>query len=438
MDHLIYDIAKFYRMILDSMLSADLGTVVTVASTALWAGAGAIYLLWRYLDWVGESSENGARTIKFFSSTYSKFFMVWFLVMASPVIFWTMASWAGKRVAEAADGPMVDATQGLFSQMMDTSISMIDLEGAYANAMFTANPATNFLSGYTIGDTTGMTDSQNQAATLNAVQAQEMAMRDLNAQLTAAQRMAESSNVERARVGQQAVADLQSRIDSTKTTLSKLKDQKDVKKVDPPKDDGWFAKITSGVQTGLWYGVAIVNSLYTIPWMVIYHLAAIVTLLPGILLSLWGAWKLIGASVELFSYLFSLAAKVAIGTLISVGLAPLSMLSLLFPATQEYGKHLISWWFQVILTALTLSVVVTLGAAGIGAVTDSVGGYGVELTRLLLGGLSGTVEPSIAIVESIKAGLTILSVGYSMTFMTSLTKACAQSASSLLTGHFHA
>ena len=331
---------------------------------------------------------------------------------------------------------MTDAMQTLFSQMMDTTLAMVELEGAYAEGMFNANPATNFMSGNTLSDLTGMSDTQAQAALLNATQAQNMAMRDLQAQLTSAQKMASSTNPDRARVGAASVAEIQEKISSTNATLQSLKSQQ--KPVPAPKDDGWFAKLTSGVMSISGYIIGLTSLAYTLPWMVIYHLVSIIILLPGILLGLWGAWKLIGAAVELFSYLFSFAAKVIVAAMISVGLAPLSMLSLLFPSTQEYGKHLISWWIQAIVATMSLGIVVTLGAFGIGAITDSVGGLTVELTRVLLGGLAGTASPSVALFDSVAAGTALLSVGYSMSFLTQFVKGAVSASSGLVSGHFHA
>ncbi len=437
MDKLIYNIANFYNLIVQKLASASLNTVVTVSVTSLLAGAGAVFLLVRYLDWVGEAHANSIKSLVEFAKVHVKLIAIWVLVMGSPVLFGTLSNWASARVLEAANGPMVDATQTLFSQMLDTTISMIDLEGAYANAMFEANPATSFASGYTLGDMSGMTDTQNQAALLNAVQAQDMAMRDLQSQLTAAQKMAASTNPDRARLGADNVAAIQAKIDQGKATLTELKaQQKPPAKA--PKDDGWFGKLTSGVQSIFWYVVAGVNSLYTIPWMVIYHLVAIVILAPGILLGLWGAWKLVGAAVELFSYLFSFAAKVIVAAMISVGLAPLSMLSLLFPVTQEYGKHLISWWLQAIVATMAVGVVVSIVAFGIGAITDSVGGLTVELTRVLLGGLAGTASPTGALTDSILAGGCLLGVGYSMSFLTQFVKGAVSASAGLVSGHFHA
>ena len=436
MDKLIYNIANFYSIIVSKLASAGLNTVITVSVTAVLSGAGAIFILWQYIEWVKECQTNSIKSFVHFFKVYAKLFAIWILVSGSPVLFGTLNSWASTRVMEAANGPMVDATQALFTQMMDTTLAMVELEGAYAEAMFNANPATNFMTGNTLSDLTGMSDTQAQAALLNASQAQTMAMRDLQAQLTAAQKMATSTNPDRARIGAANVADIQVKIDSTNTTLQSLKSQQ--KPVPAPKDDGWFARLISGVMTISGYITGIASLAYTLPWMVIYHLAAIIILLPGILLGLWGAWKLIGAAVELFSYLFSFAAKVIVAAMISVGLAPLSMLSLLFPSTQEYGKHLISWWFQAIVATMSLGVVVTLGAFGIGAITDSVGGLTVELTRVLLGGLAGTASPSVALFDSVAAGSALLAVGYSMSFLTQFVKGAISASAGLVSGHFHA
>ncbi|WLT32750.1 hypothetical protein [Geothrix sp. PMB-07] len=128
-NHLIQNIANFYYIIVKGLLDASSNMVIGVVSTVVWAAAGAIFLLNQYLNWVGDSTD-GAKSLKFFAKAHAKLFVVWFLVMGASPIFGTMASWAGTRVIEAANGPMVDATQKLFSQMLDTTISMVELEGA--------------------------------------------------------------------------------------------------------------------------------------------------------------------------------------------------------------------------------------------------------------------------------------------------------------------
>ncbi|WLT30650.1 hypothetical protein [Geothrix sp. PMB-07] len=437
-NHLIQNIANFYYIIVKGLLDASSSMVIGVVSTVVWAAAGAIYLLNQYLNWVGDSTD-AAKSLKFFAKAHAKLFVVWFLVMGASPIFGTMASWAGTRVIEAANGPMVDATQKLFSQVLDTTISMVELEGAYANAMFEATPVLNKLSGYRLEDLSGMTDAQASATLANAVNNQEMAMRDLQAQLAAARKMATSDNPDRARLGNESVASIRERIDSTTATINDLKAKaKAQKPVPPPKEDGWFAKLTSIAQMGVQVFVGFVSSAISAPWLALCHLSATITLLPGILLGLWGSWKLIGAAVELFSYLFSFAAKVIVASMISVGFAPLSMISFLFPSTQQYGKNFCLWWAQAIVASISLGIVVQLGAYGVGAITDSVGGLSVELTRILLGGLSGTASTGMALTESIGAGTALLSVGYSMSFLTQLVKGSISASAGLVSGHFHA
>ena len=164
MDKLIYNIANFYSIIVSTLAKASLNTVITVSVAALLSGAGAVFLLLQYLDWIKEGHTNSVKTFVHFFRVHVKLFVIWILVSGSPVLFGTLNSWASARVMEAANGPMVDATQALFTQMMDTTLAMVELEGAYAEAMFNANPATNFMTGNTLSDLTGMSDTQAQAA----------------------------------------------------------------------------------------------------------------------------------------------------------------------------------------------------------------------------------------------------------------------------------
>lgn len=435
MNDIIQSIANFYSVMVSTLISVKLLVADAFSSTALWVGAAAIYFLYQWLNWVGEET-GGLKAIVRFFRAHAHAATVWFFALSAPLIVTSLTGWSGAKAQAAANGPMVASTNKLFNQMLDTTGSMAELIPAYTDAMMDANPVTKIMQDNSVEGMMGLSDAQKFQSAQNAIMARDMALRDLQRQLENAKKLAGSNNPDQARIGQDLVGSLQAKINESEATIKSLQDQTKT----PPaaaKDDGVMGSILGTMKGGLKLLLISISSTVGAVIEAFCFLGAAASLAPGILLGLWGAWKLIGAAVELFSYCFSFAAKVACGGLISVLVAPLAMLTFLFPVSREYGKHFVSWWIQIILGAFTFGVIVQLGAYGVDAVTDSVGGLTVELTRVLLGGLSGTASPTVAFFDAIKAGSALLSVGYSMSFLTQFVKGSVSTSVGMVTGQAH-
>lgn len=436
MNDIIQSIANFYSTMVSTLTGASPLVMATFSATAVWAGVATIYFLYQWLNWVGEES-GGPKIVVYFFKTYSFAATVWFFAVSAPVIVMSLTAWSGAKVQAAANGPMVASTNKLFNQMLDTTGSMAELIPAYADAMVDATPGLNVLDQSSVEAVSGLSDAQKFQAAQNAIMARDMALRDLRRQLDNAKKLAASNNPDQARIGQELVGTIQTKITESENTIRSLQEQTKT----PPaaaRDDGIMGSILGTLKGGIKILLAPIDMTVGATIKALYMLAAIASLGPGILLGLWGAWKLIGAAVELFTYCFAFAAKVACGGLVSTGYAPVALLTFLFPASREYGRHFVSWWVQLILGAFAFGVIVQLGAYGVDAVTDSVGGLTVELTRVLLGGLSGTASPTVAFVDAIKAGSALLSVGYSMSFLTQFVRASVSTSVGMVSGHFNA
>ena len=431
MDQLIGKIADFYEGLLASLTKGGFASTSVAVVFWLFALLATVrfFFAWRRFT-QSHSGDIGELFLTFFTEG-AKIHIVWFLVMAAPVIFSTMGSAVTGSLSGKTKG-IASASQNVLNTLNQSIQGIWATQGVLASRLAGEYPK--------IFD--GMQDANDVAdGAMSAEDAARTLKRGsrqlIQQQLADAKKMSASSNSKVRLQGQRLetqagkqLSDLDQGLNAAtsarQAAFAEAKEQNEFQDSEAGESFLKLRSFAAGASLGL-------SELLFLIRRCLAALVSFVILLPALLLALMAAWKLIQAVIGVLSHLVTYIAVVSLASAFGVALGPLAMVSLLSEEWKRYGHAYISFWLQALAGSLSLVVGLGLAIGGIAALA----GMAASSGSLVIGYLVGSSSGFAAFLPATCAGLGFMASGFAFDFFSRFIEKAPTSGIGLISGSFH-